>query len=79
MIKKLLELLMLKAAEEHHFTLPGLDVAIVHSIKTVFIIDQVGSADLDPLRDLEDHLKKQGYFLHCIVVQPGKAESAQRT
>ncbi len=59
----------LAATEEHHVVLTGLEIAMVHGIHTVFMIDQTGAADTNALADLEAWLKTQGYFLHCVSVK----------
>ena len=57
------------ALEEHHPLLPGLDIVIAHTIKTVFIIDTTGDASADGLQQLADHLQQQGYYMHAVKVR----------
>ena len=56
------------APEEHLISLPGLSIAFNHTLKIVFVVDQTGTQDMTTLRELEDYLKAQGYFMHCTVV-----------
>ena len=58
------------APEEHRIQLAGVDIAISHSLKTVFMVDLTGGTNVDALHDLEDFFRSQGYFLHCVVVKP---------
>jgi hypothetical protein len=61
---------IIDSPEEHHIQLPGFEIAISKTIKTVFLIDGTG-AGANPeggkaLKDLELWLKDQGYFLHGV-------------
>ena len=60
---------------EERVSLPSLEIAIVHSIKTVFMIDQTGT-DPNTLMTLEAWVEAQGYFLHCVsVAAPTEAKN----
>ena len=63
--------------EEHRISLPGLDIAINHTLKLVFIVDQTGGVNNDALESLETDLFIKGYHLHCVVVAP--PTQAERT
>ena len=64
------------APEEHHITLPGIDVAFNHTLRIVFLIDQTGATDDFALHQLNLWVEKHGYFLHGVSVAPEK-ESKQ--
>jgi hypothetical protein len=70
----LLPILRADAPEEHHITLPGMDVAFNRETKTVFIVDQTGGTDTQALADLENWYRERGWFLHCIVIQAPSSE-----
>jgi hypothetical protein len=53
---------------DHHLTLPGLDIVVCPTIKTVFLVDQTGSANEFALSELQQWCEKQGYFLHGVTV-----------
>ncbi len=57
-----------------HISLPNLEIAVIHSIKTVFVLDATGGAT-DALEQLDQWINKLGYHLHCVQVtsQPGEA------
>lgn len=57
------------AIEEHHISLRGMDIAYNYATRTAFLVDQTGS-DASALRDLEDWLKAEGWFLHAVSVTP---------
>jgi hypothetical protein len=59
--------------EEQRVSMPGLEIAIAHSIKTVFVVDQTGT-DEATLRALEAWLNGLGYFLHCVSVETKATE-----
>lgn len=61
---------IIDADEEHKIILPGIDIAISHTLKLVIMVDQTGGQDNAALKDLESYLKEKGYFLHCVVVAP---------
>jgi hypothetical protein len=58
-----------EAPEEHHISLPGLELAFNHATKTVMMVDQTGEPDTVSLHALGAWLTKQGWFLHCVVVE----------
>lgn len=62
--------------EDMRVILPGLDIAISHSVKVVWMIDQTGTQDEYALSELEAWVKKQGYFLHCVSVAPAQKDEA---
>lgn len=57
------------ATEEHRISLPNLEIAINHTLKVVFIVDQTGDRSTTILEDLDSHLFLQGYHLHCVRVE----------
>ena len=61
-----------KPIEESHITLGGgvVELAFNETTRTVVMIDQSGSADLQALTDLEKHFKSKGWFLHVMAVMP---------
>lgn len=59
----------LDSPEEHRISLPGVEVAIIHSLKTVMMVDMTGASQ-EALIQLESWCKSRGYFLHCVSVKP---------
>ena len=51
-------------AIEERVTLPGIDATITHSLRIVWLTDQISS--VAALQDLEDWLRVQGYFLYAV-------------
>lgn len=58
---------MFKPKLDVKIELPGVTVATVHEIRTVFIYDTDSGMPDDRYDALEAHLKRQGYFLQVIV------------
>ena len=56
------------ASEEHHIVLPGLDIAINHTLKMVFVVDQTGTDDGYAMAELNKWIESKGYFLHAVTV-----------
>lgn len=61
------------APEEHHITLPGMDISFNHTTKTVWIVDQAGTSQF-AMDTLEAWLSEKGYFLHYVLVTPSPEE-----
>ena len=66
------------APQEHQFAMVGLDVVISHSLKIVWVLDTSGSKDDTILLELEEHLRKIGYFLFhtSTVPEPSQPKPA---
>ena len=59
-----------EAPEEHRISMPGLEIAITHTLKIVWVVDQTGSTDSYALEMLEKRVNEMGYFMHCVSVLP---------
>jgi len=60
------------APQESQITLGSgmIEVAFNHTTKTVFILDQSGTGDVEALQDLLAWYRNQGWFLHAVTVMP---------
>lgn len=67
---KTLPAVMTDATEEHRIILPGIDIAINHTLKLIVMVDQTGVQDHTALDSLQFYLEGLGYFLHCVIVAP---------
>lgn len=65
------------ALEEHHITLPGMDISFNHTTKTVWIVDQAGTSQF-AMDTLEGWMKDKGYFLHYVLVTPSPEEPKKK-
>ena len=69
-LPRVVQVNMVDAPQEHQIILPGIEIAFNHTTKTVFMLDQTGADNTDPLRDLDEWFEKIGYHLHCIKIAP---------
>jgi hypothetical protein len=55
-----------------HLTMSGIELIVIHSLKTIILIDQTGADNDFAMAELAVHWKQQGYFLHGVTVVPDK-------
>lgn len=61
-----------KEKETEHLTMSGLELMVIHSLKTIIIIDQTGVEDDFAVEELEKWWRKQGYHTRTVVVTSDK-------
>lgn len=57
--------------EEHHITLPGVELAFNHKLKICFLYEMDSSMPDDRYAAFEAHLAQKHYFLQVIVASVG--------